>query len=224
VTQSKRPPATPDPITRAIGSRVLRLRKGAGMNQAELGERMAARGLDWSRTSVQKLETGRRGAITVQELLALAHVFDVPLVWLLADPEVGDPVPIAKDVEVDPWLALLWMIGKQPLRARPGWAWDGPALVLERLLAVVAGVDEYRRYRRTMDDLRVRAQKDPDTDDLGRRLQKIEQNPEVEKDLLESIARKLRELADWDLAVPPLPPDVRERAVALGVELPEQKG
>jgi transcriptional regulator with XRE-family HTH domain len=224
VEPAPRTPARADAITRLIGERLPALRKSAGMNQADLGRAMAKLRPQWSRSTVAKLERHLRGSLSVADLLALAMALDTPVVWLLADPAVGDSVPIAQDLDVDPWTALLWMIGKQPLSNRPGRAWDGPALVLERLLAVVAGVDEYRRHRRGLDELRSRAQTDPDADDLARRLQEIDQNPEVEKYLLESIAKQLRELDDWDLPMPPLPLDVRDRAAEFGVELPGHEG
>jgi transcriptional regulator with XRE-family HTH domain len=182
---------------------------------------MTAHGVPWSRVSVEKLENGRRGAITVQELLALALVLDVPPIWLLADPSAEQIVPVADGVELDPWAALLWLIGKQPLTERPGRSWDAPALILERLVRVVAGVDKYRDQQRVVQGLRSREKLDP-RDDLPRRLE--EDWPEVEKLLLEDIARPLRDLDDWEMPVPPLPPDVRKRAEELGVELPAEKG
>jgi transcriptional regulator with XRE-family HTH domain len=224
VEPAPRTPERADAITRLIGERLPALRKSAGMNQEDLGRAMAKLRPRWSRSTVAKLERHLRGSLAAADLLALAIALDTPVVWLLADPAAGDSVPIAQDLDVDPWTALLWMIGKQPLNNRPGRAWDGPALVLERLLAVVSGVDEYRRHQRVLNDMRMRARKDPDTDDLGRRLQEIEQNPEVERYLLDSIAKHLRELDDWDLPVPPLPLDLRDRAAELGVDLPGQEG
>lgn len=44
---------------------------------------MTTRGVGWSRVSVEKLENGRRGAITAQELVALADVLGVSPISLL---------------------------------------------------------------------------------------------------------------------------------------------
>lgn len=85
-----------------------------------LATAMNGQGIPWNRTTVAKLETGRRESITVQELLALARVLEVPPVWLLVDAKAGTPVPIAEGVEVDPWAALLWLTGTQPLDGRAG--------------------------------------------------------------------------------------------------------
>lgn len=81
------------------------------MSQTKLGERMAELGCEWSRTSVAKLEGGHRNSVSVQELLALAVVFDVAPVMLLADPRHGERVPIADGLDIDPWTALLWLMG-----------------------------------------------------------------------------------------------------------------
>lgn len=76
---------------------------------------MNEQGIPWNRTTVAKLETGRRESISVRELLALAVVLDVPPVWLLADPKQDGLVAIAEGLEVEPWSALLWLTGTQPL-------------------------------------------------------------------------------------------------------------
>lgn len=177
---------------------------------------MGELGTGWSRTTVAKLEAGRRGSVSVGELLALAVVFGLPPIWLLVDPESSTAVPVAAGVELDPWTALLWMIGKRPLSDPPAPGWDRPALVLERLYALVAGVDEYRRHQRVVADLRARDRQD---DYLARQL---EDQADVERYLLESIAKPLRELDGWGMPVPPVPPDVAKHAAEHGVELPGQ--
>lgn len=111
MTHSAAPAVTPDPITKLIGERVLERRNATGMTQTDLGEAMTKLGPRWSRTSVAKLEAGKRGGVTVQELLALATVFDVPPVALIADPRQAGDVPITAETAVDQWTALLWLIG-----------------------------------------------------------------------------------------------------------------
>jgi len=109
-----------EPITALVAERVRTLRGAAGWTQAELAERVARYGLPWNRATVVHLEKraasgkgGGRESLSVQELLALALVFDVPPVLLIADPRQPGSVPIASDAdgEVDPWVALLWIIG-----------------------------------------------------------------------------------------------------------------
>lgn len=72
---------------------------------------MTERGVRWSRTSVAKLEGGKRAAITAQELLALALVFDLPPVLLLADPRADESMPLADGTLIDAWAGLLWLSG-----------------------------------------------------------------------------------------------------------------
>lgn len=63
------------------GARVLAhvraLRRGRGWSQAQLAERMAAAGVPWDRIVVTRIETGRREGISVDEMYALASVFNV---------------------------------------------------------------------------------------------------------------------------------------------------
>jgi transcriptional regulator with XRE-family HTH domain len=154
VTQSKLPGVTPDPITRLIGQRVLERRKATGMSQTALGERMTERGSPWSRTSVAKLEAGKRGGVTVQELLALALVFGVPPVALIADPRDPGNVPVATDTEVDQWTALLWLIGVAGPEDQPR-SGDETALI-HAGITVMECLGELKRVDRAPDPERAR--------------------------------------------------------------------
>lgn len=115
---------TAEPITAVIAERVRALREQSGMNQASLAEAMSKLGVPWKRATVVNLEkrasssrgsgSGGRDAVTVQELLALALVFNMPPVLLLADPSeqdrIGD-VPIARDLSGDHRGVLMWLVG-----------------------------------------------------------------------------------------------------------------
>lgn len=104
-----------------MGRRVFELRKAAGWNQAELGEHVASLGLSgWGRTAVAKLESGSRKSVSVQELLALALVFGVPPVILVADPRQPGTVPVAAGLDVEQWDALAWLTGTATLSTRGG--------------------------------------------------------------------------------------------------------
>jgi transcriptional regulator with XRE-family HTH domain len=151
----------PDPITRLIGQRVLERRKAAGMSQTALGERMTEQGSPWSRTSVAKLEAGKRGAVTVQELLALALVFDVPPVLLIADPreqeKLGD-VPIAKDLVGDQWGVLLWLVGVAD--APGGRSSRNDSELVHAGISVMEAVGDLKRRIRTVDPAQGQEQTD----------------------------------------------------------------
>jgi transcriptional regulator with XRE-family HTH domain len=61
------------------------LRKRRKMSAEQLAQRMSDLGMPWSRTVVAKLETGRRGMVTVDELFALADALEVQVGALLPD-------------------------------------------------------------------------------------------------------------------------------------------
>ena len=210
VTQAKLPGVTPDPITRLIGRRVLERRKEMGMSQTALGERMTERGSPWSRTSVAKLETGKRSGITVQELLALAQVFDVPPPLLLADPKTGLPVPVTPDREVAAWPALLWLLAAQPLDQESAHWMHGarPAVLGGQISqAVDQLVDEWNRRS-------VKAMLKPED------APSEEETTKQDRRDLHGLSGLLSALAQYDTPPPPIPNAVISRAAQLAVKLP----
>lgn len=98
-----------------VASRVAELRRDKGWNAQEFVDRCMAGGLDRMTTSVlANLETGRRGYVTVDELLTFAAVLDVPPValWLPLD---VDTFAVTPAMTVPPWRVLRWVRGLQPL-------------------------------------------------------------------------------------------------------------
>lgn len=204
----RRDGAPPRTVTTVIAERIKTLRNEARLSGPALAAAMNERGIPWNRTTVAKLETGRRETVTVQELLALAVVLDVPPVWLLADPKAGTPVPITEGVEADPWSALLWLIGRQPLAEPTGAVWNDAAAQLGALQQLARWIDAYDQQR----DLQA-AHDDvagPSQETLDRRgLTAIQGSLDVFK------------FRGWPM--PPVPVHVRKRAAELGVELPGQE-
>lgn len=79
-----------DAVTEHIAGRVRALRGAARLSGPALAVAMNDRGIPWNRSTVAKLETGRRESVAVQELLALAAVFGIAPADLLPDrPCVG---------------------------------------------------------------------------------------------------------------------------------------
>lgn len=70
-------------VSRSVMGRITEARKKAGLSGAALAEACTAVGLPMPRNVVANLESGRRTTLTVAELVAFAHVLDVPLVELL---------------------------------------------------------------------------------------------------------------------------------------------
>jgi len=216
--------ATAEPITALVADRVRELRNSSGLSQAELAAKMVKLGIPWTRLTVVNLEkrskearerggAGGRDAVTAQELLALATVFDVPLPWLLIDPMAVSAVPIAKGVEVDPWTALLWLVGKEPLTDPPGPTWDTASRVIGQACQVATLVERHAQLRTHQEIAAIMLVDRHDLADRGA------EDEGQERRVLESLARLLAVLEDRGYPRPPLPCDLIKRAADLGVEL-----
>lgn len=203
------------PITALIASRVKALREDARLSGAALAKLLNKHGVMWNRTTVIKLEAGARESLTVQELLALALVLEVPPVALLADPLQMDEVPIAKDLWLTTWDALGWITGAMAIDPRDanvapdpqaGWA-------LRQLLLMSGALEEIAR---APDVGEVRADDGQLTDDPATVRAVVEQR---ERSALETIRDVLARIGRAGVAPPAVPPYIARRADALGVDL-----
>jgi transcriptional regulator with XRE-family HTH domain len=75
--------STLDPVTRHVVTRAKELRRAANMTQQDLADAMWNEGVRWRRGTVVHTETGKREAVSVQELACLARVFKASLFALL---------------------------------------------------------------------------------------------------------------------------------------------
>lgn len=101
---------------RSIASQVRRLRTERGMSAKQLAERCAELGVpDLERNVIANLENGRRRAVSVDELLALAVALDTSPVVLMFDFGVHDPAAVTPTVEAHPHLVWKWFRGEDPL-------------------------------------------------------------------------------------------------------------
>lgn len=118
----------------AVAQRVKELRKRTGLSAARLAEEMTKAGIPWKREIVANLENGRRDRLDVDELLALAAVFQVPPVALLID-ATSETTAVAPNLELPTAHVLLWMIGEQPLQGMAGTWMDEtiPVRLVRRL-------------------------------------------------------------------------------------------
>ena len=219
-------------MTTVIAERVKTLRKQARLSGPALAAAMKERGFAWNRTTVAKLETGHRESVSVAELLALAVILGVPPVWLLADPKAGTPVPIAEGIEVDPWTALMWLTGSQPLAGPDSESRHATAyLALSHLNTLARLLAQYHQFRKMLDLPMVSAPEgdvvvtEPGVittfgDPAGMR----RTTEAAEASTLRAIADRLGQFRALGLSVPPLPPEVCKRAVELGIDLPGQEG
>jgi transcriptional regulator with XRE-family HTH domain len=67
---------------RAVGENVARLRRDAGKTQSQLSEELGLVGIDWRRSTVAQVETGRR-TLSLAEALGVAYSLEVPLAELV---------------------------------------------------------------------------------------------------------------------------------------------
>lgn len=207
----RRESAAAQSLTAVIAERVKALRNGARLSGPALATAMNERGIPWNRTTVAKLETGRRESISVQELLALALVLDVPPSWLLVDPKADTRVPIAEGVEVDPWSALLWMSGKEPLSDRGGAAWQHAAEVLLHgylVSEMSEALDEPLRYVPS-----------DDSEDIWQQRRAHDEN---HRSYLQVMFQAMTRLEQMGVQLPPLRPHVLQRARELHIKMPGQ--
>lgn len=169
-----------------------------------------------------KLENYNREAVSVAELLALAHALDVPPVWLLADPtDAKAAVPITSDHVRDPWSAILWTVGRQRLdedAPSSGWTTAATPLAWVWQAAAISGeLAERIRYRRIGFQYTV-------VDDDGPHDQHdAEVAAQMDRRSLDRLVPLLNALNDDGYVAPPLPESVVTRAHELGVSLPDKE-
>jgi transcriptional regulator with XRE-family HTH domain len=113
--------------TAVIAAKVRELRKDRGWSAEQLAARMRAAGIEWTRLVVAKLETGRRQAVSVEELLSLAAVLGVSPLHLLVPPlpqpqlaapgEPNDNAPyqVTPTQAVPCYQVRQWVRGYEPL-------------------------------------------------------------------------------------------------------------
>jgi transcriptional regulator with XRE-family HTH domain len=102
--------------TRAVARRVREVRVKRGLSGGKLADRMTALGIRWDRSIVANLESGRRGQLSVDELLALAAALNVAPVHLLVAPEDYDaPYEVTPEVTYSASGVRAWIRGIHPL-------------------------------------------------------------------------------------------------------------
>jgi transcriptional regulator with XRE-family HTH domain len=204
-----------DPLTRLVANRVALYRKRSGLNQEQLGQRMAKLGTGWSRSTVVKLENLNRESVSVSDLLALARALDVPPIWLLVDVEDGEPTPITRDLLADPWDALLWLGGRTSLDEEVGDWWSRVAPSIGRIYNIAGVVEQVRRNRMARTFLSA-------SDALEEYADSDKEAAEKDRRLLLGLRTMIEEIERSGLVVPVMPVDVQDRAAEVGVELPKR--
>lgn len=194
---------SPIALTAVIAARVAELRAAGGLSGAKLAERMAPYGVSWNRTTVAKLESGRREQLTVGELVALALALGTTPLSLLADPRIGQPVPLGQGIAVDPWTVAQWAMG------------DGHNAERDHRLRVDHDTWTLFDLARAIADLCRRVLRPPaeGQDHDGR-----------DRSLLRLLADSMDDAGKLGAGPYPVPDAVRARAAELGMPLPGEDG
>ncbi len=97
-----------------IARRVREVRSRHQMTAQDLAERLTALGLPWNRTTVVKLENGRRENVSVTELLVLAEALATAPVNLLV-PLDNEPYQVTPERTESADRVREWVRGNKPL-------------------------------------------------------------------------------------------------------------
>ena len=98
-------------LTRVTGEAVARERRERGWSGEHLLTRLADVGLTMTRAALTNLEAGRREAIGVHEVYALAVAFGIPPVALLV-PDPAADIPLLPGLALDGVHTLAWVTGQ----------------------------------------------------------------------------------------------------------------
>ncbi len=172
---------------------------------------MTEQGLSWSRTTVAKLESGKRGSLSVSELLGLSLVFDLPPLLLLADPRHGR-VDITDAHSIQAWDALFWSVGLRRPRFNDGrLSWGPPGAVSPMFELIEAGL----KIEDCMVHLREPAPVAASADDPAQQW-----HEEQQRRVLKMIRATVNTMSKFDAPLPLTASDVelvRQRGTELGV-------
>jgi transcriptional regulator with XRE-family HTH domain len=98
--------------TKTVAARVRQYRTDRGWSARVLAEKCQAAGLKWERDVVANLESGRRTSVTLDELLILALVLNVPPILLVTPLGTKDEQQVAPGVSATPWDVYRWFLGE----------------------------------------------------------------------------------------------------------------
>lgn len=122
--------------SQCVAENIRRFRMRERLSQDALGKSMQALGFKtWYANAVAQAELGGR-KVTIDELLALALVFEVPPFALMLPQERGPErraLDLGGDRPVEAWMAQFWFTGKAHVYA--AFEEDGNAVVARELTA-----------------------------------------------------------------------------------------
>jgi transcriptional regulator with XRE-family HTH domain len=108
-------------VSEIVGEIVRALRQAVGLTQTDLAAAMRELGFAWQRQTVARIERGVR-TLNVDELVAVAAYFEMPIPALLARPDILGPSTVFdvwrpvrigdRLIDVRDWLNAVWQRGR----------------------------------------------------------------------------------------------------------------
>lgn len=211
-------------MTETIAGEIRRWRQRRSISAQQLSDRCAVLGHPVPRNVIANLESRRRNAITVPELIIIAMALNVPPVLLIYPLGADSAVDVAPEQGMTPWGAMRWFAAEK----RPSGGMLGGKGQLEIADAMREWEDAYaiivlyrrhdiliRRYRFMRDDImaELRRLAEPSTADHDERSRRDMQSRadylarEMVK-AIDALRRHRAQLSDLGYALPPVPPDI----------------
>lgn len=104
----------PKTLRQTVAQQIRVRRSGRGMTQQGLSDRLNQLGAQLDRTTVAKIEAGRR-EISLSETFSFALALDVAPVHLLVPIDSDEPISLAPNLEAAPHEVRAWIRGAMPL-------------------------------------------------------------------------------------------------------------
>jgi hypothetical protein len=174
---------------------------------------MTKAGVSWQREVVANLESGRRAAVSVTELLALSVILSVPLQALLMAPDAKE-LALLPDETVNAYEGLLWLLADRPVRGNGG-AWQD-ATIPVRL--VRRHEEETLRLNNSLTALSITERWAAE----GRPQQRLDIDRLELQNSVRQLRQTRREMQARRMFVPDLPPEIVEDAAARGISVDEE--
>lgn len=182
-----------------VARRLLELRESRKLTRKDVSQRLANLGLrKITPAALNNIETGRRDEsgrrrreVTVDELIDLSIVLNVPPVLLIAPVGSADRVEVLPGRADDAWTTYRWLIGELPTEMLSEDR--DPAVIYSRSDESGRAISAYRRHHNAIYNYLVQRGTDPD---MARKQLPIAAGARIE----------MHQTGQW---LPPLPEDVR---------------
>jgi transcriptional regulator with XRE-family HTH domain len=113
-------------LAQVVAQQVQRLRAAQRISAQKLAEATADLGHPVPRSVIANLESGRREAVSIAEVLVLARALGVPPLELIfpLGQEGGRTIEVLPNTVVGTWTAAQWFTGERPFAVDTGGEWS----------------------------------------------------------------------------------------------------